>query len=133
MQTTIEQMLSSTPNRATIDGETLAACLRACGACEIACRSCADACLGEQDINPLRRCIRLNLDCAALCDATVDVASRTYSVDAAFLRAQIELCARICETCAAECDKHAHHHEHCKVCAEACRTCAEACRAAMGT
>ena len=131
MQTTIEHMLSSTPNRASVDGETLAACLRACAECEIACRSCADACLGEPEIDPLRRCIRLNLDCAALCAATIDIASRTYAVDAAFLTAELELCARICEMCATECEKH-QHHEHCKVCAGACRGCADACRAAIG-
>jgi hypothetical protein len=125
---TTEQMISSTPNRALVDGESLAACLDACAACEIACRSCADACLGEQQIDMLRRCIRLNLDCAAVCASTLDVASRLYEADAGLLRSQLELCARACGLCAAECDKHAHH-EHCKVCAEACRSCEAACQA----
>lgn len=30
--------------------------------------------------------------------------------------------------CAAECEKHVDHHDHCKRFAEACRRCAEACR-----
>lgn len=131
MHTTIEHMLSSTPNRAVVDGESLAECLRACVACEITCRACADACLGEGEIDPLRRCIRLNLDCAALCAVTADLGARSYAADAAFIKAQIDLCARICATCATECDKHGHHHEHCKVCAEACRACEAACRAVV--
>jgi hypothetical protein len=37
------------------------------------------------------------------------------------------LCAKICRICAIECEKHAAHHNTCKVCAEACRTCASIC------
>ena len=42
------------------------------------------------------------------------------------LRETLELCARMCDACAAECDK--HDHEHCKLCAIMCRECADDCR-----
>jgi hypothetical protein len=34
-------------------------------------------------------------------------------------------------TCAEECERHAEHHDHCRVCAEACRRCEEACSALL--
>jgi hypothetical protein len=127
MQTTTEHMLASTPNRAGMDGSLMAACLDACATCEIACRSCADACMGEREVSILRRCIRLDLDCAALCAATIDVGSRLYEADGSVQIVLVELCARACGLCAAECERHAHH-EHCRACAEACRACEAACR-----
>ena len=47
-------------------------------------------------------------------------------LERAMLREMLELCARVCDACAAECDK--HDHEHCKLCAIMCRECAEDCR-----
>jgi hypothetical protein len=32
-----------------------------------------------------------------------------------------------CLACAEECDRHAAHHEHCRVCAVVCRLCKQAC------
>jgi hypothetical protein len=42
------------------------------------------------------------------------------------LRETLELCARVCDACAAECER--HEREHCKLCAQICRECAEDCR-----
>ncbi len=39
-------------------------------------------------------------------------------------------CARTCMSCADECERHAGHHDHCRVCAEVCRTCERACHRA---
>ena len=33
-----------------------------------------------------------------------------------------------CRACGDECEKHAAHHEHCRLCAEVCRRCEQACR-----
>lgn len=131
MNTTTEQMISTTPNRPALDPEALGTCLDECAACAIACISCADACLGEKQIDMLRTCIRKNLDCADICQTTTKVAGRLFDADLAIVRAQIELCARACASCGAECDRHAAHHEHCRVCAEACRRCEAACRALL--
>ena len=46
--------------------------------------------------------------------------------DDPMVREMLELCARTCEACAAECEK--HEHEHCRLCAQMCRECAADCR-----
>src|SRR4029078_9113149 len=40
------------------------------------CTACADACLAEQMVEDLRPCIRLNLDCADICNVTGRIATR---------------------------------------------------------
>jgi hypothetical protein len=125
---TIERMLSSNPSRTRDIRPGLADCIVACNECMQACLACADACLAEEQAMSLRRCIRLNQDCADICGVTAAVFTRAFEPELGVLRAQLETCALACATCGAECQRHAHHHEHCEVCAEACRRCEEACR-----
>ena len=80
----------------------------------------------------LRKCIRLDLDCADICDTTGRVLTRQTEYDAPTAKAQLEACAEACGTCWEECKSHADHHEHCRICAEACRRCEEACREPLG-
>jgi hypothetical protein len=94
--------------------------------CAKMCRSCADACLAE-DMDMVQ-CIRLCLDCADICDAASNIGLRQTGVNDQILREMLELCARACDECAAECEK--QNHEHCKLCAQMCRECAEDCRKA---
>ena len=115
----------------TISAEDLADILHALDACARTCTLCADACLGEDMVDQLRRCIGLNLDCAALCRATGDVLSRRIEPDSTVLRATLEACAAACAACGAEGASHADMHEHCKVCAESCQRCQDACRRAL--
>jgi hypothetical protein len=89
--------------------------------------SCADACLAEATVKDLVRCIRLNLDCADVCESTGRLLGRMTEPDAGLLQAQLQACLEACRVCGAECEKHASMHEHCRVCAEACRACADAC------
>jgi hypothetical protein len=105
----------------------LAACIEACVECAQACASCADACLSEDDVQDLRKCVRLNLDCDDICSATGRVLTRQTEYDAPVSRAQLEACRQACATCGEECERHAGHHEHCRICAEACRRCETAC------
>ena len=74
----------------------------------------------------LRKCIRTDLDCADICAATARVLSRHTGYDANLTRAQLRRASR-CRSCGDECEAHAHHHEHCRICAEACRACEQAC------
>lgn len=90
--------------------------------CQSACEHCADACLSEDSIAKLAECIRLDRDCADICNLAIKFVSRGSERATSVL----EECADICDACARECEK--HEHEHCKDCAEACRKCAEACR-----
>jgi hypothetical protein len=123
---TIAEMIGTHP-RPSGDREALTRCIEECYRCATACTSCADACLAEQDVNDLIQCIRLDLDCADLCEATGRILLRQTAADPAVLRAAADACATACRACAAECERHAHHHEHCRVCAEACRRCEQAC------
>lgn len=127
----IEEMLSTHPDAAA--SAELVACIAACHECTASCTLCADSCLAEEEVGHLRRCIRLNLDCADICAVTAAVLSRQTAAEASVVRAQLEACLRVCEACAEECGGHAEHHEHCRVCAERCRRCADACRALLGS
>lgn len=92
--------------------------------CAKMCASCADACLAEQ--MDMKQCIRICLDCSDICEATARVALRQTGSNDAVVRELLELCARACDACAAECEK--HDHEHCALCAQMCRECSADCR-----
>ena len=124
----IEQMLDSHPWEGHVDREQLASCIEACFACAAICTSCADACLSEDMVADLRKCIRLDLDCADICDATARVLTRQTEYDAPMSKRQLDSCRQACATCAEECEQHAEMHEHCRICAEACRRCEQACQ-----
>jgi hypothetical protein len=122
-----DQKLRAHPNPATTN-DTVAACIGACFDCAQACTACADACLGEQAVNDRIRCIRLNLDCADLCDATGRIVSRQTAFDRELTVASLQACATACRICGDECERHPQHGmKHCRVCAEACRACEQAC------
>ena len=121
------RMLQTHPRPSGIDPEALAECIDASFTCAQVCTACADACLGEPDVQTLVRCIRLNLDCADACGTTGRMLSRQTEPDIGLLRAQLQACLEACRVCGAECEKHAGHHEHCRVCAESCRRCEAAC------
>lgn len=90
--------------------------------CAAACEMCADACLDEQDIKKMVKCIRLDRDCARICQTTASfIASHSEHA-----RHIIKECEELCSKCGEECAK--HEMDHCQQCAEACRRCAEACR-----
>jgi hypothetical protein len=77
----------------------------------------------EKDmLTELRKCIRLNLDCADICEVTGRVLTRQSEYDASLTKAQLQACREACATCAEECERHGEMH-HCSICAEACRRC----------
>ena len=93
--------------------------------------SCADACIAEAraaEAMDMTQCIRLCLDCSDICEATSRLGLRRTGDDQPMLRELLEVCARMCEQCAAECER--HDHDHCKLCAQICRECAADCRKA---
>jgi hypothetical protein len=133
----IEDMLADVREKqldpSELDTDALKVCIEACLQCQTVCSFCADACLHEQKVAELRRCIRLNLDCADLCATTVRLLSHAEPGDLTSLRALLEACASICSSCASECRKHADAHHHCGVCAAACEECARACQNVLET
>ena len=91
--------------------------------CIAECNYCTTACLDEQDVEMLAKCIKLDIDCAAICTLTASLIARGSEHGSHLLKE----CAEVCNACAEECEKHAHM-EHCKQCAEVCRKCAAACK-----
>lgn len=126
---TVAEMVRTNPQPAPIRRDALIQCIEVCMLCEQTCAACADACLGEEAIQDLRRCIRINLDCADICAATARMLSRHFAPEASLLARQLALCATACALCAEECGRHGH--EHCHVCAEMCARTEEECQTAL--
>ena len=91
--------------------------------------SCADACMAEE--MDMTQCVRMCLDASDVCEATGRLAVRRTGDDQPMLRELLEFTARMCEACAAECEK--HDHEHCTLCAQICRETAADCRNAAAS
>jgi hypothetical protein len=129
--TLTKEMLEAHPGPAQLDRDVLARCIDECLACLQSCTACADACLAEDDVAGMRACSTRCRNCADICDATARVLSRQTEYVGATARAQVASCWETCSLCAAECERHAEHHVHCRLCAEQCRRCEEACSAVL--
>ena len=123
----VRKMFEAHPSPASDAGEEAFALVTSATECMLVCTTCADACLEEDDPSSLRECIRLNQDCADVCQATARLIARPGEQAPALLQAQLDACAAACRACADDCEKHASKHEHCGICAESCRECAQAC------
>jgi uncharacterized protein DUF326 len=129
----VRAMFRSHPERPA-HSEAMSRCIDACFNCVETCTACADACLSERDVSRLVACIRLNLDCAAVCNATGNIMARSNKAGhRQLLEAQLANCIAFCRACADECGGHSEMHKHCAVCAEACTACAEACTLMLST
>ena len=122
------QMLDTYPGTVNVDAGVLAAAIDALSDCAQACIADVDADLSEQNLAEMVTCIRLCLDCADICTTTLGVTSRQADYDANITKPLLQACAAICHSCGDECERHAPHHEHCRVCEEACRRCEQACQ-----
>jgi Domain of Unknown Function (DUF326) len=123
-----KRLLDTYPRDFNLDADLLAGAIDALSDCAQACIADADDDLSEQNIAEMVKCIRLCLDCADVCTATVGVTSRQTEYDANVTRPLLEACVAACRSCGDECERHAGMYEHCRVCAEACRRCEQACR-----
>jgi hypothetical protein len=123
----VEAILRTHPQPAVVDLAVLARCIDQCATCQATCTICADACLAEDDVAAMVRCIRLCLDCGDTCNGVLRIAGRQTQPDRASQRAALEACLAACRASADECDRHADHHEHCRLCAAECRRCIQAC------
>lgn len=128
--TLIEQISLSHP-RSGDEGQLYADALQALADCATACTVCADACLSEENPASMIECVRVDLLCAAICAATTQAVAGAPEEHSSIMRAQLQACIEACRSCAAECEQHAGHHEHCRLCAEACRRCEQACQALL--
>lgn len=120
------QMLRKHPADLAGPCDVIAAGIDACFDCAETCTACADACLAEADPRALVACIRLNLDCADVCETTGKLLARQTAANVEVVRAQVRACLAAVKACAAECRRHIAM-EHCRVCLEACALCEQAC------
>lgn len=125
-----QQMISTHPQVRGQTNEALIRCIEKCYSCAQTCTSCTDACLAVDNVTSLTQCIRLNLDCADICNITGRIATRRTGSDDEMIRRMLHACAAACRLCAGECEKHAEMHEHCRIGAESCRGCMSACEEA---
>ncbi|RYZ80497.1 MAG: four-helix bundle copper-binding protein [Moraxellaceae bacterium] len=97
--------------------------LEALNNCATECNRCATECLNEENVKMMVNCIKFDMDCADICT----LVARMLARESQHAKHLLKECIEICNACAEECEKHAHHHDHCKRCAEACRACVAAC------
>ena len=126
----VQEMMRTHPAVGGQADAMLMRCIEQCYSCAQTCTSCADACLAEDMVKSLTQCIRLNLDCADVCNITGRLATRHTGSDQEMIRRMLHTCAAACRLCAGECERHAMQHEHCRICADACRQCMQACEQA---
>jgi hypothetical protein len=122
------ELLGTHPDTINVDADVLAAAIDAVSDCAQACIADTDADLSEHNLAEMVTCIRLCLNCTDVCTATAGVISRPAAYDADVAKPLLQACVAICRSCGDECERHAQHHAHCRVCAEACRRCEQACR-----
>ena len=127
------QMLDSYPGVLKVDAAMLAATIDALHDCVQSCTADADADLSEHHLADLVKCIRLCLDCADVCATTLSVITRQTEFDSNAVAPLLAACATMCKISGDECERHAHLHEHCRLCAEASRRCEQACRQLLDT
>jgi hypothetical protein len=128
----VSELLATHPRPSELDREAVARCIAECYDCARSCTICVDANLAEESVAEMRRCIRLCLDCADVCLATGRAVSRQTEYEPETARAEVDSCRQSCSTCAEECERHAQHHEHCRLCADSCHRCEAACTALLG-
>lgn len=90
--------------------------------CQAMCNYCFDACLHEEDVKMMTKCIKLDKECAEICNLALSLLASNSS----FTKEVLQLCITACTKCGEECKK--HQNEHCQKCAKACEDCAEACK-----
>jgi hypothetical protein len=96
---------------------------QACSQCEQACMQTISYCLKQGGLHAEARHIQLLQDCADQCALSVKFMVR----ESDFQSRSCMLCAEICISCAADCEK-MKEDEVMKNCADVCRRCAESCR-----
>lgn len=71
-------------------------CIKACQESLEACNNCFQACLGEDHVQMMVDCIKLDRECADICSYAVQAMTR----NSPFVQEICTLCAKICEDCA---------------------------------
>lgn len=89
--------------------------------CIHACNDCFNGCLEEKHVEKMKKCIRLDKECAEICGTAL---AMVYA-GSHYKQEILTLCKNICHDCAEECKR--HPEDHCQECAQMCETCAKVC------
>lgn len=111
-------IINKTSESETMENNEL---LHELNACAIVCNTCYSDCLNEKDVSIMARCIELSRECADTCQ----VAASMFARDSENIDLYLRLCAKICEACAEECDK--HDKAYTQKCARVCKKCLDMC------
>lgn len=98
-------------------------CIQNCLECARVCEHLIQHCLKKGGKHSHPQHIRRLQDCVDICLVSAQFMTRESS----FHHETCSVCANICETCAADCEKMADD-EVMKICAQVCQTCAESCK-----
>ena len=112
--------MSSITKTSSFHNPKYSECIEACNHCANSCEYCGILCLREAG-NKVLECIELCFYSADVCR----FASKHMSCDSNRVKEFCDYCAKICQDCATECDK--HDMDHCKQCAMVCRECSKIC------
>jgi hypothetical protein len=102
-------------------------CLDDCQNCHAICLATSQYCLTTGGRHAEATHIRTLLDCAAICEISMDFMLRQSQ----FQNQMCTLCADICRQCADSCDSFGNDQAM-KNCANMCRQCAQSCDAMAG-
>ncbi len=92
-------------------------------ACESSCLESINYCTRQGGKHAEAAHLGLLIDCARVCSISADYMLR----ESPFHGEMCEICADVCEDCAASCDRF-KDDDQMKDCAEKCRACAASCR-----
>lgn len=101
-------------------------CIDACNKCAQACYECFHACLDEPDLNARKNCVSMLVECAMMCQ----MSTSSMSMNGQYAKEHCSLCAKVCDTCAKECNM--FQDQHCQDCAQICNDCADECERMAG-
>jgi hypothetical protein len=124
----LQEMFFSHSKADSYELKELQQCMQDCFMCADYCIVCADACLHEEMVSGLVNCIKLNQDCADICEATGKLLLRASSKNINLIKKQLEACKLACMICAEECASHSSRHKHCKLCSDMCMQCVSSCQ-----
>lgn len=96
-------------------------CIEVCYLCAAACDNCAASCLEEKNLEMMRVCIKLDIQCANICR----LAAQFMALNSEVAKELCRVCADVCQRCGDESGR--HEHDHCQDCSRACKRCAEQC------
>jgi hypothetical protein len=96
-----------------------------CNQCANNCYSCFQSCLDEFHCEKKKKCLKILMDCALICEMTATL----LSLNSQFIIEQISVCEKVCLACATECEN--FFEEYCLECQNVCRECYRECEKFM--